>query len=201
MHNSSHLCSSATAWVSDSGYSDYRRLVRTPSSNNIAEITAVALALHSWQYEDIHIHTDSKLILGLFNGGLLALESNSWSPMPWVEFKASSPPFSHSNLLQYLLFLAWSHQGSLEVSWTKAHATNAFNNKVDALAKSAKSGDCLVDVSEFCVPCGWIDTALMIFSLPLKTITERIIKDSTLPPFSDNTLLWQQMCSIPVILA
>ena len=78
--------------MSDSGYSNFWQLIGTPSSNNIAEITAAALALHSWQYKDIHIHTDSKLVLGLFNGGLLALENNGWLPMPWVEFRGSSPP-------------------------------------------------------------------------------------------------------------
>ena len=159
----------------------YLTLVGTPSSNNVAEI----VALHSWQHEDIHIHTDSKLVLGLFNGGLLSLENSRWLPMLWVMFGVSSPPLSHSNLLQYLLYLVHSHQGSLEVTWTKAHANNVFNNKADTLAKAALSGDRTVDVSEFHVPCGWVDTAPMISSKSLKFITEHVVKDTTPPPFSD----------------
>jgi len=92
LNNGSHMYSSAAAWVSDTGHSDFRRLTGTPSNNNITEITTTALALHSWQYEDIHIHTDSKLVLGLFNGGLLDMEHNGWMSSPWIEFEALTPP-------------------------------------------------------------------------------------------------------------
>jgi len=63
MNNGSSNCVSAAAWVSESNDSDYRRIISLLSSNNIAEIVAAALALHSWPSTNLHIHTDSKLVL------------------------------------------------------------------------------------------------------------------------------------------
>ena len=40
------------------------------------------MALQSWQLTNLHIHTDSKLILGLLEGGLLELENNGWQSPP-----------------------------------------------------------------------------------------------------------------------
>ena len=186
VNNGSHLCVSAAAWVSDTGHSDYRRLVGSPSSNNVAEITAAALALHSWQYEDIHIHTDSKLVLELLNGRLLGMEEDGWMSSPWVKFEAAKPPGSHSNLTQFLLYFARSHQGSLEVSWTKSHADDKFNNKVDELAKSALTGDKEVNAFDFCVPSGWVDTSPTLGRQSLKFLTACVVRDTTAPPFSSD---------------
>jgi len=88
--------------------------------------------------------------------------------------------------MQYLLYLARSHQGSLEVSWTKAHANDKFNNKVDVLAKVALSGNWLVNVSEFQVPQGWVDMSPSLGSQSLQFLTECIVRDTVPPPFSSE---------------
>lgn len=126
------------------------------------------------------------------------LENNGWLPEPWVEFWLSSSPLSHYRLPQYLLFLARSHQGSLEVSWTKSHANDVFNNKVDKLAKFALTGNHTVNVSEFLAPSGWVDSSLPIAYQSLKLITEHVIKDSSAPPFSTDRyapfiISWQEI--------
>jgi len=112
-------CTSAAAWVSDSSTSEWRRITRLPSSNNVAEIVAVAMALQAWQATNLHIHTDSKIALGLLEGGLLELERNGWVDTPWTAFPPRSPPQSLRNVLRHLLHLVCTHQGSLSVTWVK----------------------------------------------------------------------------------
>ena len=91
------------------------RITGTPSSNNTAELVAIALALHSWSQTSLHIHTDSKYALGLLEGGLLSLEHNSWLDIPWITFPPRRPATLLTSFLQFLLYLLCSHQGSCHV--------------------------------------------------------------------------------------
>jgi len=94
-NNSPAECVSAAVWVSDSGASEWRRITRMPSSNNVTEIVteivAVAMALQAWQLTNLHIHTDSKVALRLLEGGLLDLEHNGWIDTPWAAFPPPRP--------------------------------------------------------------------------------------------------------------
>jgi len=91
------------------------RITGTPSSNNTAELVAIALARHSWSQTSLHIHTDSKYALGLLEGGLLSLEHNSWLDIPWITFPPRRPATLLTSFLQFLLYLLCSHQGSCHV--------------------------------------------------------------------------------------
>ena len=95
-------CISAAAWVSDSGASEQRRITGMPSSNNVAEIIAISMALQAWQLTNLHIHTDSKIALGLLEGGLLELERNGWVDTPWIAFPPRRQPQSLRNILRRL---------------------------------------------------------------------------------------------------
>ena len=70
-----------------------------------------------------------------------------------------------------------------------------MNNKVNALAKAALTGNQVVNMSDFRIPSGWADTVPMISSQSLKCITEHVVKD-TIPP-----LLGQQVHLLPHIMA
>ena len=198
VHNSSHASQPVAAWVSSTGHSNHRRLVSFPSSNNVAEITATALVLHSWQDEDLHIHTDSKLVLSLLNRGLLTMENDGWIDSPWVKFRVMTPPQSHAALLQYLLFLARHHQGSLEVSWTKAHSKDKYN-KVDTLAKYALNSKKTVNVSDFEMPAGWVDTAPTLHSCHLDFLTRWVVRETTTPPLAEACFS-RFMATWPVVI-
>jgi len=86
-------CTSAAAWVSDSGALEKRHITGMPSSNNVAEMVAVTMALQAWQLTNLHIHTDSKVTQGLLEGGLLELERNGWIDTPGPP----SPPGARPN--------------------------------------------------------------------------------------------------------
>jgi hypothetical protein len=72
--NSSPYCSTGSAWVSPCSHSDSHHLVGPSLSNNIAELCAVLMALQAWPSTSLHIHTDSRYVLGLAHSGLLAME-------------------------------------------------------------------------------------------------------------------------------
>ena len=183
-NNGSEACKSTTMWVSEDGSSGHCWITGAPSSNNIAEIVAATLALHNWPNDDLHIHTDSKLVLALFQGGLLALENSGWSTLPWVAFGPLMPPQSHTELHQFLLYLARSHQGTLEVLWVKAHTGDPMNEAADRWAKAALTSPDTVDILAFCPPPGWVDTPPTLCGWTLTNITKSIVHDTTIPPFS-----------------
>ena len=152
MNNGSAACVSAVAWVSDCGKSDHCHLLGMPMSNNVAEVIAVALALHSWRSANLHIHTDSKYVIKLLEGGLLELENNGWSSLPWTAFPPGCPPVLLSSILQFLLYLIRYHQGSLSVSWVKAHANDPLNKQADHLAKAVLTSSDTVILLDFSPP-------------------------------------------------
>jgi len=160
-------CVSAAAWVSDSGALDQRRITGMPSSNNVAEIVAIAMALQAWQLTNLHIHTDSKIALGLLEGGLMELERNRWVDTPWAALPPRSPPQSLRNALQHLLHQVRAHQGSLSVTWVKAHAGHPLNEAADEAAKSALTSDETVHLPALRAQAGWMDHAPTLGGTPL----------------------------------
>ena len=178
-------CTSAAAWVSDSGASERRQITRMPSSNNITEIVAVAMALQAWQLTNLHIHTDSKLALRLLEGGLLDLEHNGWVDTPWTAFPPRSPPQSLRNVLRHLLHLVRAHQGTLSMTWVKAHAGHPLNEAADEAAKSALTSDNTVHLPALRAPAGWTDHAPALGGTPLDMLTRQVVQNVTAPPLSE----------------
>jgi len=185
MNNGSASCVSTVAWVSDTRGSNQHQIISLPSSNNVAEVVTVALALHSWQQTNIHIHTDSKYVLRLLEGGLLEMENDGWSDTPWVAFPPGRPPRSMNNLLMFLLYLIRKHQGSLSITWVKAHAGSHLNKKVDKAAKAALASNNTVNLPDFQVPPGWIDTSPLLGGRSLASLTSCMVRERTRPPLSE----------------
>jgi len=185
-NNGTALCATGAAWLSDTSHSGAACLTGLCTTNNTTEIAAMVMALTHWQNADIHIHTDSRLVLGLFEGCLLALEWDGWMDFPWVQFTADHPPQSLTKLLQHLLYLAWSHQGYLHVSWTKAHTDDTMNNAIDLLAKGAITGPDTLDLTLLVTLLGWVDTAPILNSQPLAHLMACIVWHETPPPLSSH---------------
>jgi len=177
-------CVSAAAWVSDSSTSERRQITGMPSSNNVAKTVAVAMALQAWQLTNLHIHTDSKVALRLLEGGLLDLERNSWIDTPWAAFPPRGPPRSLRNVLRHLLHLVHTHQGSLSVTWVKAHAGHPLNKAADKAAKSALTSDDTTHLPALRAPASWTDHAPALGGTPLDMLTRQVIWNSTTPPLS-----------------
>jgi len=178
-------CTSAAAWVSDSGALEQRRITGMPSSNNVAKVVAIAMALQAWQLTNLHIHTDSKIALGLLEGGLLGLERNGWVDTPWVAFPPRSPAQSMRNVLRHLLNLVRAHQGSLSVTWVKAHAGHPLNEAADTAAKSALTSNDTVHLPTLRAQAGWTDHAPVLGGTPLDVLTKQVVRNNTTPPFSE----------------
>jgi len=177
-------CTSAAAWVSDSGASEQRRITGMPSSNNVAKIVAVSMALQAWQLTNLHIHTDSKIALDLLEGGLLELERNGWVDTPWTAFPPRSLPQSLRNVLRRLLHLVRTHQGSLSVTWVKAHAGHPLNKAADEAAKSALTSNETVHLPAVRIQPGWTDHAPTLGGTPLDMLTKQVVRHCTDPPLS-----------------
>jgi len=177
-------CTSAAAWVSDSGASDQRRITGMPSSNNVAEVTAIAMALQAWQLTNLHIHTDSKIAQKLLEGGLLELECNGWIDTPWTAFPPRGPPQSMRNVLRHL-HLVRAHQGSLSVTWVKVHTGHPLNEAADDTAKSALTSDDTIHLPALCAQAGWTDHAPVRGSTPLDVLTKQVVRNNTTPPLSE----------------
>jgi len=177
-------CVSAVAWISDSGASEQRRITSMPSSNNVAEIIAVSMAIQAWQLTNLHIHTDSKIALGLLEGGLLELERNGWVDTPWTAFPPRNPPQSLRNALRHLLHLVRAHQGSLSVTWVKAHTGHPLNEAADEAAKSALTSNKTEHLPAIRAQPGWTDHAPALGGTPLDMLTRQVIRHRTDPPLS-----------------
>jgi len=177
-------CTSAAAWVSNSGALEKRRITGMPSSNNVAEMVAITMALQAWQLTNLHIHTDSKITQGLLEGGLLVLERNGWIDAPWAAFPPRSPPQSLRNTLRRLLHLVRAHQGSLSVTWVKAHAGHPLNEAADEAAKSALTSNETEHLPAICIQPGWTDHAPTLGGTPLDMLTKQVVRHRTDPPLS-----------------
>ena len=153
LNNGHPHCTAGAAWLSPCGASAVFHLVGPRLSNNIAELCAAIKAVQAWPDQALHIHTDSSFVLGLVRGGLLTMERDGWHGFPLFSSSVDSnlgfsiPALgvymtytdtayaSHKPLFQALLYSVRAHSGKLRFSWTRAHADNDMNNRVDLLAK------------------------------------------------------------------
>ena len=190
-------CVCGAAWVSSHGASGHARVIDSPSSNNIAETVAITMALLSWRHSDLLIHTDSKYVLGLVNGGLLSMERDGW---PDESFSLCPPrppsapsrdlcdPFVSSTLLhRYLLYLLRSHDGYVQFKWVKAHAGDALNSQADSLAKEAAlSSRHFFSVASISIPPNWVDAGPVLNHQSLAFLTDSIVLATVPRPLLDD---------------
>jgi len=128
MDNGAVGCSAGAGWVSDIGLSDCVSVSGIQLSNNVAEVSALILALSAWRPYHLVIHTDSAYVLGLVKGGLLALERDGWDDVPR---NLRAPPVE---LFRHLLFCLRVHRGRLSFVKVKAHSGDVMNDLADSLA-------------------------------------------------------------------
>jgi len=104
--NGMDTCTAGSTWVSDLQFNNKVSLTGSTLSNNVAEVAAIVLCLLAWQDAHVVIHTDSTFVLGLVEGGLLAMERDGWGDAP--QHLSRGPP---TPLLQYMLYLLWDRTG------------------------------------------------------------------------------------------
>ena len=151
-------------------------------SNNVAEVSAVIMALLAWQSSHIHIITDSTFIISLLQGGLLAMERDGWPDLPLFKF---ATPGSLCMLFQNLLGLLCRHNSHLQVSWVKGHSSkygNVHANKFAALG--VQHSHFTFSVTAPVVEDGWVDSAPILNHQPFSHLTYLIVQDQIpSPPF------------------
>lgn len=175
INNGSENCVAGASWVSDSGVFTYTRIVGIVPSNNMAETTVVAVALLAWHSADLHIYTDSKFVLNLFSGGLLAMEQDGWPDLPDMNFQK---PASLHPLMQFLLFLIRRHNSHLQVSWVKGYSGVEGNESADVLTRKGVDYDHFTfEVSALIVPHGWVDSTPVLNHQSLAHLTYLIVWD------------------------
>lgn len=103
LNNGKETCSAGAGWASDLGFTDCVSLSGVSLSNNVAEVSALVLALTAWRPYHLVVHTDSSYVLGLVKGGLLALERDGWVD---ISRNLRSPPVE---LFRHLLFCLRAH--------------------------------------------------------------------------------------------
>ena len=158
--NGLETCTAGAAWTTEFYIDGYYKLTGYPLSNNVAEVAAVILALSSWRGYDVHIFTDSTFVLGLINGGLLAMERDGWPDLPWLH--AITPLRSYSTIFQHLLYLLHAHNGLLDFSKVKAHDDCNGNNRADRLANTGRISGYTFDLSLLHTPSNWVNTSLVL---------------------------------------
>ena len=190
-------CVCGAAWISSHGATGHARVIDSPSSNNVAETVAVAMALLSWRHSDILIHTDSQYVLGLVNGGLLSMERDSWPdetfslcpprPPSAPDFNLDEPFVSSTLLHRYLLYLLRSHDGYVQFKWVKAHAGDTNNSLADALAKEAALSSLhFFSVASVSIPPNWVDAGPVLNHQSLAFLTDSIVLNTVPRPLLDD---------------
>ncbi len=192
-NNGLDSCIAGAAWASSHSATGSARLLDTPLSNNVAEVAAVVLALLSWQHSDVLIHTDSRYMLNLVSGQLLAMERDGWTdnrlslrpPRSWDAPTSHGLPdiVSSATLLRYLLYLLCSHDGYVEFKWVKAHNGNEMNSLADELAKQATlSYSHIFSLASLSVPPNWVDDGPVLNHQSLSFLTSSIILGTVILP-------------------
>jgi len=185
VHNGEDRCVAGASWCTEEGVSAFARVVGIIPSNNIAEVVAVIMALRAWHSHSLTIHTDSKYVLGLLNGGLLAMERDGWPDLPHTNYKS---PTSAARLLKYLLYSVRRHNSGLSFSWVKGHSGDAMNDAADALAKKGVERDTYeFDVAMLHAPKVWVDDAPTLNCQSLAHITYCVVRDMVPPPLLSNS--------------
>ena len=193
-------CAAGAAWVSSHGAEYSTRITNGPVSNNVAEVVAIIISLLSWRHTDLIIHTDSKYVIQLINGGLLAMERDGWvndrlslqPPNDWAGLDPTKMPDSVSSALmfKYLLYLLRSHDGGISFRWVKAHDGDINNSRADELAKAAALSNLhKFSLASMRLPDNWVDTGPVLNYQSVQSLTEVIInKQSVLPSLCDKSL-------------
>ena len=94
-------------------------------------------------------------------------------------------PRSLRNILRHLLHLVRAHQGSLSVTWVKAHTGHPLNEAADEAAKSALTSDDTTHLPTLRAPAGWMDHAPALRGTPLDMLTRQVIRNSMTLPLSE----------------
>ena len=178
--NGLESCVAGASWFSDSGIFAYAQVVGLMVSNNIAEVSAIIIALQAWQTSHLHIYTDSTFVLGLVRGGLLAMEQDGWPDLPMFKF---ATPGSLRVLFQNFLGLLHRHNSLLKFSWVKGHSGVYGNERTDkAAALGIKFPHFRFSVTESLLDPGWVNSAPVLNHQPLSHLTYLIVRDSVPPP-------------------
>ena len=178
--NGEDRCVAGASWFSSEGSYAYARITGVIPSNNVAETAAVIMALRSWYTHVLHIVTDSKFVLGLVNGGLLAMERDGWPDTPLSNYRR---PASLKPMFKYLLYLLRRHNASLRFSWVKGHSGVEENEIADGLARSGVESDLHeLDVSSLFTLMGWVDDTPVLNFQSLSHLTYAIVRDQTPNP-------------------
>jgi len=179
--NRSDICMAGSAWISDLLFSDKVMLTGAMLSNNVAEAAAIIQCLMAWRDAHITIHTDSTFVLGLIEGGLLAMERDGWGDAP--RHMSRGPP---TPLLQYLLYLLRDRTGRISFVKAKAHGDDLNNNIADRLANEGQVSGRVFDISALVVPQGWIDIAPVLCHQPLNYLTQLVVHNRIPAPTGTN---------------
>ena len=180
LYNGEDRCIAGAAWCTEDGILAFARITGIIPSNNVAEVVAVILALKAWHSHFLTVHTDSKYVLGLVDGGLLAMERDGWPDTPFFNYER---PFSLSVLLKHFLYTLRRHNSGLKFVWVKGHSRDAMNDMADSLAKTGVERDTYeFDVASLHTPKSWVDTAPVLNCQSLAHITYCIVRDMVPPP-------------------
>ena len=192
-NNGLDSCIAGAAWVSSHGTTYSTKVTDGPVSNNVAEVVAVVTSLLSWRHTDLVIHTDSKYVLRLVNGDLLAMERDGWvddrlslqPPSNWTIRDPTETPNSVSSavIFKYLLYLLRSHDGHISFRWVKSHNGDINNSRADELAKEAAlSSQHTFSLASIHIPSNWVDTGPVLNYQSMRSLTEIIVKNRSISP-------------------
>ena len=201
LNNGHPHCTAGAAWLSPCGASAIFHLIGPHLSNNVAELCAAIKAVQAWPDQALHIHTDSSFVMGLVRGGLLAMERDGWHGFPLFSSSVDSnlgfsiPALgvhmtytdtafaSHKPLFQALLYSIHAHSGKLRFSWTRAHADDDMNNRVDLLAKQGLLPTSpALRIADISAPPHWVDYGPVLNCQSLAFLTDVVVASSP-PPF------------------
>jgi ribonuclease HI len=102
------------------------------TTNNRMELTAAIMALRALKRPcNVELHTDSTYLKNAFDKGWL----EKWQKNGWKT--STKQPVLNQDLWRELLSLSRTH--AIKWIWTKGHASDAFNNRCDALVQKAKN--------------------------------------------------------------
>ena len=218
LNNGHPHCTAGAAWLSPCGASAIFHLVGSRLSNNIAELCATIKAVQAWPDQALHIHTDSSFVIGLVCGGLLAMERDGWHGFPisssstgndlgfsipalGVYMAYTETTFaSHKPLFQALLYSVRAHSGKLRFSWTRAHADDDMNNRVDLLAKQGLLPTSpALHITDISAPPCWVDSGPVLNCQSLAFLTDMVVASSPplflSPKFASFSSFWTSYMS------
>jgi len=102
------------------------------TTNNRMELTAAIMALRALKFPcAVDLHTDSTYMKNAFTKGWL----KNWQNNGWRT--SSKEPVLNKDLWEELFELSLKHD--IAWHWTKGHASDAYNNRCDALVQKAKA--------------------------------------------------------------